>query len=97
MIAVINPLNGHENTSVTHNMNAFCGCGGNNQEKGRDQEEAKYQCPLNCEGNKTYNQPGKCPICCLPLVMVGLDESRTWIEKLKEDNINNNKSKGILC
>lgn len=24
---------------------------------------AKYQCPMDCENGKTYNEPGKCPVC----------------------------------
>ncbi|HEX2920366.1 MAG TPA: heavy metal-binding domain-containing protein [Bacteroidales bacterium] len=23
----------------------------------------KYQCPMKCEGEKTYDQPGRCPVC----------------------------------
>ncbi len=23
----------------------------------------KYQCPMQCEGTKTYDKPGKCPQC----------------------------------
>jgi len=22
-----------------------------------------YQCPMKCEGDKTYNAPGNCPVC----------------------------------
>ncbi len=22
-----------------------------------------YQCPMMCEGDKTYDQPGNCPVC----------------------------------
>ena len=25
--------------------------------------EVKYQCPMKCEGEKTYAAPGKCPMC----------------------------------
>jgi hypothetical protein len=25
--------------------------------------EARYQCPMKCEGEKTYDQPGRCPVC----------------------------------
>lgn len=25
--------------------------------------ETKYQCPMKCEGEKTYDQPGRCPVC----------------------------------
>ncbi len=26
-----------------------------------------YQCPMKCEGEKTYDQPGKCPKCGMDL------------------------------
>lgn len=69
-----------ENISEGHNMNSLCGCGVNNQHKHKAQQEAKYQCPMNCEGNKTYNQPGECPVCNMQLVMVGMDEPKIHVE-----------------
>jgi len=30
----------------------------------------RYICPMKCEGDKTYNQPGKCPVCNMNLVQV---------------------------
>lgn len=29
-----------------------------------------YQCSKKCEGDKTYDQPGECPICTMALVEV---------------------------
>lgn len=26
-----------------------------------------YSCPMNCEDSKTYEQPGKCPVCHMKL------------------------------
>jgi hypothetical protein len=26
-----------------------------------------YQCPMKCEGDKTYDEPGKCPVCNMHL------------------------------
>jgi heavy metal translocating P-type ATPase len=31
----------------------------------------KYFCPMKCEGDKTYDQPGDCPVCNMHLVPVG--------------------------
>ncbi len=28
---------------------------------------ATYQCPMKCEGEKTYDKPGKCPKCKMDL------------------------------
>lgn len=30
----------------------------------------KYICPMKCEGTKTYDQPGNCPVCNMKLVPV---------------------------
>jgi len=29
-----------------------------------------YQCPMDCENGKTYDKPGKCPVCNMPLKKV---------------------------
>jgi Cu2+-exporting ATPase len=31
----------------------------------------KYFCPMRCEGDKTYDQPGDCPVCGMHLIPVG--------------------------
>lgn len=80
MIAEDNHRNQHNDVSEGHKMNSCCGCGGNNQHKNNDLQEAKYQCPMNCEGNRTYNQPGECPVCTLQLVKVGIDEPKIHVE-----------------
>ena len=36
--------------------------------------EVKYQCPMKCEGDKTYDKPGKCPKCGMDLVAVNDEE-----------------------
>lgn len=30
----------------------------------------KYKCPMKCEGDKTYDAPGKCPVCNMNLISV---------------------------
>jgi len=30
-------------------------------------EEGQYFCPMHCEGNKTYDKPGNCPVCGMNL------------------------------
>lgn len=32
--------------------------------------ETRYQCPMKCEGEKTYDQPGRCPVCKMYLQKV---------------------------
>lgn len=34
------------------------------------QEHAHYQCPMKCEGDKTYEEPGTCPVCGMELAEV---------------------------
>ncbi len=34
---------------------------------------AVYQCPMKCEGDKTYDQPGTCPVCKMDLKQIGTD------------------------
>lgn len=36
------------------------------QAKGND--SGTFYCPMHCEGNKTYDQPGDCPVCGMDLV-----------------------------
>ena len=31
------------------------------------QQASLYQCPMQCEGDKTYDKPGKCPVCGMDL------------------------------
>jgi len=38
---------------------AFSSCG--------ETKYAKYQCPMKCEQEKTYDKPGTCPVCGMKL------------------------------
>lgn len=48
-------------------------CGSNRSENKKENtateqtENAKYQCPMKCEGDKTYDKPGQCPVCNMDL------------------------------
>lgn len=33
-----------------------------------NQESGTFYCPMHCEGDKTYDQPGRCPVCNMYLV-----------------------------
>lgn len=33
-------------------------------------ESVVYQCPMHCEGDKTYDAPGSCPVCKMDLAVV---------------------------
>ena len=36
-----------------------------------------YSCSMHCEGDKTYDQPGDCPVCGMHLVPVGSTEDHS--------------------
>lgn len=44
---------------------------GLNNQKGGEAYGSIYQCPVKCEGSKTYDQPLNCPVCEIKLVLVG--------------------------
>ena len=35
----------------------------------------EYQCPMKCEGDKTYHEPGACPVCNMDLKEVKKGDS----------------------
>lgn len=40
-------------------------------QQGEEQHAAAvYQCPMKCEGDKTYDQPGTCPVCSMDLKQI---------------------------
>ncbi len=34
-----------------------------------EQGEGIYDCPMRCEGDKTYDKPGNCPVCGMHLIV----------------------------
>lgn len=38
------------------------------EEKLKDKGTGTFYCPMHCEGNKTYDQPGDCPVCGMDLL-----------------------------
>lgn len=42
--------------------------------KPAEQANAAYACPMKCEDDKTYDKPGKCPVCKMDLVAVSEHE-----------------------
>ena len=80
MKATENNQNKEENVSEGQKLNSSCGCGANKEHKSPAQQEVKYQCPMKCEVNKTYNQSGECPVCKMPMVTVGIDKPKIHVE-----------------
>lgn len=48
---------------------AACNHSGKTESKTNDSNKtvAVYQCPMDCEHGKTYDKPGKCPVCEMDL------------------------------
>lgn len=64
--------------------------------------EGIYYCPMRCEGNKTYNMPGNCPVCGMFLVKENSTEIKepkkeTKEHLLKTTSENNNNKGDYYC
>lgn len=44
-------------------------------------EGAQYRCPMGCEGDKTYNAAGTCPVCNMKLVPVSDSGSSSQVHE----------------
>lgn len=60
--------------------------------------EGNYYCPMHCEGDKTYDKPGDCPVCNMHLVPVGENKKDIHVHHHKHHHhkktpIENNKGK----
>lgn len=54
-------------------LSVFSSCKNENDKQGHEnhvQVEGDYICPMRCEGEKTYPQPGNCPVCKMKLQLV---------------------------
>jgi len=46
-----------------------------NKEKSKKEQTINYQCPMQCEGDKTYQELGSCPVCKMDLKPITYDHS----------------------
>lgn len=51
-----------------------------------DMAMATYQCPMKCEGDKTYAEAGTCPTCKMDLKKVEATNDADKAEESKEEN-----------
>ncbi|WP_353717523.1 heavy metal-binding domain-containing protein [Dyadobacter sp. 676] len=62
-------------------------CAGNKSEKDATTTEThaasekKYACPMKCEGDKTYAEAGKCPVCKMDLEEVAMAEPDSTVHQ----------------
>ncbi len=62
--------------------------------------EGKYYCPMHCEGDKTYNKPGNCPVCGMHLVKQssdGIKEIKQEVHQHPVSKISNNNKGKYYC
>ena len=52
----------------------------------------RYYCPMHCEGEKTYDQPGDCPVCNMHLVPVEEINEPSGGDKAKHDHEHRHKT-----
>src|SRR5690606_36952304 len=68
-------------------------CNSNKSEKISD-EIAIYQCPMTCEGEKTYPEAGSCPVCKMDLQSVETENTKELSDQdISEESIFNLTSK----
>lgn len=64
-------------------------CNSNSSKKGQE-EATLYECPMHCEGDKTYDEPGSCPVCKMDLVPVSeLENEAVVATGISEESIFN--------
>ncbi len=54
---------------------------------------AAYQCPMQCEGDKTYNEAGSCPVCKMDLKAIDKTSKTVGTNEISEASIFNLTSK----
>jgi protein SCO1/2 len=64
-------------------------CNSNKSKKNLD-EIAVYQCPMMCEGEKTYLEAGSCPVCNMDLQLIEIENDLVLVEDgISEESIFN--------
>ncbi len=63
---------GHDHAQSDHEHAA-----GDHAEEDGQEHATVYQCPMLCEGDKTYDEAGKCPLCKMALEEVKHDHNHS--------------------
>lgn len=48
----------------------------NEKSNSKNEDVAVYQCPMKCEGDKTYSESGSCPVCKMDLRPIEIEDSK---------------------
>ncbi len=51
-------------------LKGIFGGGVKENESNNEHGVVQYRCPMKCEGEKTYDAPGNCPVCNMKLVPI---------------------------
>lgn len=54
---------------------SFASCK-NEKSNSKNEDVAVYQCPMKCEGDKTYSKSGSCPVCKMDLQPIEIEDSK---------------------
>lgn len=61
----------------------------NSDKKTNGEATEVYQCPMQCEGDKTYDKAGNCPICKMDLTEIETSSKTRADEQISEESIFN--------
>lgn len=59
-----------QKNEMRESSSCCCGSGHQNHQISNTESKSVYQCPMKCEGEKTYSAPGNCPVCNMRLTQV---------------------------
>ena len=62
------------------------------EKKKIDDNTLKYYCPMRCEGDKVYDEPGSCPVCGMHLSVVQSKEDNVSEDSKVNSHIKHNHS-----
>ncbi len=51
------------------------------QQSEKEEKTTVYQCPMKCEGSKTYNHEGNCPVCSMKLMPLDSKNTQSQTHK----------------
>lgn len=64
-----------------------------NKKAAKEISKTEYQCPMKCEGEKVYDEPGSCPVCKMDLRPTTKKVEKIWADEISETSIFNLTSK----
>ncbi len=69
-------------------ITSISGCK-DNKSSSESNDIASYQCPMKCEGEKTYDKAGNCPVCNMDLKLVNKTSKTISTDAISEESIFN--------